>query len=528
MSSCPLLIIGSGFGGSILALIALRLGYPVVLIEKGRHPRFAIGESSTPLTNLILEQIARDYDLPFLATLSKWGSWRKHHPELRVGLKRGFSFFHHQPGMEPDRDHPQDWELLVAASPHNQIADTHWHRSDFDAFLAEKAVAAGVDLRQDTVIEDLQHHPMKDRVEVKLNSNGFSSKLTVNRIIDASGPRGALHRLLGLASEPFSWMPNTDTLLTHFKGVKPWTEVINDTYQEAPYPPDSAAVHHIFPSGWCWILRFDNDLASCGVVMKNDSVHGRSLAKGALGWSSFLENFPALQRTFASATPVEPWYYQAQLPWRSKTLCGPYYTLLPSAFGFLDPILSTGFPLTLLGVQRLARTLQDPVRLSHWPQSLDEYERDTRRELAWTEKLVAALYANMKCFHRFRKLTLIYFTALSYTETCHRLERVPFDPGFLLSKDPRFVCGLDPLLDQAMEMNTTTPSSQDAVWTKHLFKVLEPYDLGGLTRADRQSHYPVLADDLYHAASKAGSTPGEMAAMLHRAGFFSDSTISSF
>ena len=52
-------VIGSGFGGSLIAMIARQLGRSVILIERGRHPRFAIGESSTPLANLLLEEIAR-------------------------------------------------------------------------------------------------------------------------------------------------------------------------------------------------------------------------------------------------------------------------------------------------------------------------------------------------------------------------------------------------------------------------------------------------------------------------------------
>jgi hypothetical protein len=57
-----LAIVGSGFGGSLLAMIARRLGRSVVLLERGRHPRFAIGESSTPLANLLLEEMAIRYE----------------------------------------------------------------------------------------------------------------------------------------------------------------------------------------------------------------------------------------------------------------------------------------------------------------------------------------------------------------------------------------------------------------------------------------------------------------------------------
>ena len=65
-----LAIVGSGFGGSILAMIARRLGYRVMLLERGRHPRFAIGESASPLAGVLIEQLADRYDLPRLRPLS--------------------------------------------------------------------------------------------------------------------------------------------------------------------------------------------------------------------------------------------------------------------------------------------------------------------------------------------------------------------------------------------------------------------------------------------------------------------------
>src|ERR1700760_589533 len=68
-----LAIVGSGFGGSLMAMVAHRLGLSVVLLEQGRHPRMAIGESTTPLSNLFLEQLSAKYDLPRIAPLAKWG-----------------------------------------------------------------------------------------------------------------------------------------------------------------------------------------------------------------------------------------------------------------------------------------------------------------------------------------------------------------------------------------------------------------------------------------------------------------------
>ena len=47
-------IIGSGFAGSLLARLLALSGRDVVLLERDDHPRFALGESSTPLGNLAL------------------------------------------------------------------------------------------------------------------------------------------------------------------------------------------------------------------------------------------------------------------------------------------------------------------------------------------------------------------------------------------------------------------------------------------------------------------------------------------
>src|SRR5258708_39955322 len=104
--------LGGGFAGSLLALMLSRQR-DVVLIERGRHPRFALGESSTPLADLALAEIARDYDLPWLAPLAKYGTWKRAYPDLPCGLKRGFTFAKHHKGQAfvPDPEHRN--ELFV-------------------------------------------------------------------------------------------------------------------------------------------------------------------------------------------------------------------------------------------------------------------------------------------------------------------------------------------------------------------------------------------------------------------------------
>src|SRR4029079_11711772 len=98
------------------------LVYGVVLLERGTHPRFAIGESSTPLANLSLERIGTRYGLEDCWALAAHGRWLELCPELRRGLKRGCTCSR----QEPDESLDGGARLLVAASPSDAASDTHW------------------------------------------------------------------------------------------------------------------------------------------------------------------------------------------------------------------------------------------------------------------------------------------------------------------------------------------------------------------------------------------------------------------
>src|SRR6185312_15797581 len=116
--------------GSLCALLLSRIGIDSVMVDRAVHPRFAIGESSTPTTDRVLADLARRYDLPRIAPLARYGPWKRTYPEIPCGQKRGFSYFHHEPGehFRPDPDHAN--ELLVTASSEPESADTHWFRAE--------------------------------------------------------------------------------------------------------------------------------------------------------------------------------------------------------------------------------------------------------------------------------------------------------------------------------------------------------------------------------------------------------------
>ncbi|HVT96212.1 MAG TPA: NAD(P)/FAD-dependent oxidoreductase [Acidobacteriaceae bacterium] len=509
-------VVGSGFAGSLLAMIACRLGRSVILIEKGTHPRVVIGESSTPLSNLLLEELATRYDLPALLPLAKWGTWQRAYPNIAVGLKRGFTFHHHELGAAHIDDPDRGDQLLVAASPHDAIADTHWYRADFDQLLVEAAKKLGAEYVDRVNLRQFEED--ERGVWLRGERQGVEVQFRARFVIDATGPRGFLHRALQIRERELPDFARTQALYSHFSGVGRLENGRFDRSAGAapPYPIDDAAVHHIFDGGWIWVLQFNNGITSAGVAATDVCASRLRMDEGEAAWKRLLEGIPALQEQFSGATAVRPFTHMPQVGFRSERMVGNRWALLPSAAGFVDPLLSTGFPLTLLGVERLARILEDEWEKPGFAASLQEYAEQSDRELLATARLIGALYANMSNFPVFIALTLLYFAAASFSETARRLGKPDLATSFLLCEDPVFGPASRNLIERARRTMTCGESEQ---LIRDIHTVLEPFNIAGLGRAERRNWYPVVAQDLFDGASKLGATHAEVEAMLQRCGF---------
>jgi tetracycline 7-halogenase / FADH2 O2-dependent halogenase len=490
-----LAIVGSGFGGSLLAMIARRLGLRVLLLEKGRHPRFAIGESSTPLANLLLEEIAHRYNLPRLLPFCKYGAWQREYPHIACGLKRGFSFFHHHLGRALSGARSE--QLLVAASPHDGIADMHWYRADFDKFLCGEAVRLGAEYMDEIALDAPQ---LGAEVRLQGTRHGESLHFRAKFLVDATGPRGFLQRALHLGEDALPAMPPTQALYSHFENVRRMGELFD--FDAPPYPVDDAALHHVFEGGWIWVLRFNNGLVSAGIAARDEWANGLNLSEGESAWRRLLARFPSIQAQFQNARAVLPFVHAPRLSFCSSQVVGERWAMLPFAAGFVDPLLSTGFPLTLLGVVRLGAILENGV-----PQNaLQLYARQTRAELFAASRLIGALYRNMHDFQNFAALSLLYFAAASYSETARRLGKPELTGGFLLHDHAQ----IGPAFEKCL---------QNGASREQILQTIAPIDVAGLTRTDREGWYPVDADDLFAAAHKVGASRQEIEALLKACGF---------
>jgi len=514
-----IVIAGSGFGGTILARVLARQGHDVTVVEKGAHPRFALGESTTPLANLALERLAARYDLPDLHHLAAYGRWLRRLPELRRGLKRGFTFYRHEAGR-PFRNGPDnEARALIAASPENALADSHWLRSDLDHHFVRRARAEGVDLWERCELLEASREGPRWRLRGRgLGESGeMETELVLDAdfVIDATGPAGFLAGALGLEDTTDRLSTRSGLVFGHFEGVRLFEEVAREegaSLSPGPYPDDAAAVHHLLDEGWMYVLRFDSGLVSAGILFDGELPEGSPEDL----WGGVLDRYPSLAAQFAGARPLFPLRSQIRIQHRRSQAVGEGWLLLPHTYAFVDPLFSTGIAWTLLGVERVAQLFEAVSGGLPSPRALARYETRLDTEAGRIDRLIALAYRARRDFRLLVAVSGLYFAAVSFAESRRRLVDGGDDPwdGFLGVGDPVF----DRLFEEAPERLDAALSGALSVddFESWLREGIAPRNVAGLADPSRRNLYPVDLDLLVERAPLLGLTPEKLRGRLHR------------
>lgn len=362
-------ILGAGMAGAMLGAVLARNGVKVLLIDAGTHPRFAVGESTTPHTSVLTHIIADRYGVPEITPLASFEGIKKH-VSSNCGQKQNFGFVFHREGSSQRPE--QTNQLLI---PVERRTETHLFRQDIDAYLYAVALKYGAHGRQATRIADIDIDTERG-VLLRAESG---ERFRASYLVDAGGFRSPLAEALDLRESPTRARHHSRCLFTHMIGVKPYDDAPSARLHEHPNPWHHGTLHHVFEGGWFWVIPFDNNpwshnpLCSVGLTL-DPRVHPKPEGVGAQEeFDSFLERFPQIAWQFKDAVAARPWVSSGRLQYSAKRLVGDRYCLTSHAAGFIDALYSRGLTNSLEMVNALGWRLIEAAGDGDWSTARFEY-----------------------------------------------------------------------------------------------------------------------------------------------------------
>jgi FADH2 O2-dependent halogenase len=505
MKRFDIAILGSGFASSLCGAILAKQGKSVIIIDRSKHPRFSIGESTTPAADFLLHHLAQKYGLNELLPLCTYGEWKNYYPEVRCGCKRGFSYVWHGDGTDYKATANHANELMVTANASRDVADTQWYRPDVDGFFMRVAIQCGVVVWEQATIEAMNRSHGRWSISGKIDTIGSNSRSEIQSfeinagfVIDGSGPNSPLMATQGGEDLTASLLTNTNAVFGHFYGGQStldWLRERGARISDFPYPFDQAAVHHVFRDGWMWQIGFDTDLTSLGFVTNLQSSgnlrHGRSsmpldvvpdASAAREAWEERLHRYPVLKELYGGLAEADFPGRMFALPriqrLRSQA-AGDGWAALSFTVGFIDPLHSTGIAHSLSTVERICKILLESEPLQ-FASHLRSYSKEVIGELKHIDRMIATCYAALGNFELFTAATMIYFAAAI---TLERHRGLNLDTGFLLAKDACFQKIVEKTHHSLFELNKSQkPASPHQVRSvlESVTKQLVPYNDVGL------------------------------------------------
>jgi FADH2 O2-dependent halogenase len=393
---CDFLIVGSAIASALLGTILAHRGYKVVLLEKGHHPKFAIGESTIPQTSLMLLALSLRYGIPEFERL---GSFEEITRALTpaCGKKSNFGFIFQRPGQPHD---PSECHQLGVARQH--FSETHLYRQDIDSHLLITAIRYGCKVLQHTDITGIE---MDDKgVSIETN-RGVAVRARC--LVDGTGYDSFLAKKLALRDSPPAVRTRSRTLFVHMVGVRPFDQCVaaDETHLGKLADWHQGTLHHIFRDGWMWIIPFDNHPAAinpvCSVGLQLDP-ESRPKPKDLDPFEEFrsiIADYPELRQQFEDAKPIREWVSSGRLQYTSHKAVGDRWCLLSHSAGFIDPLFSRGLSNTVEVLSLAASTLIAAARDDDFSEGrLKPIEILQNNTIAANDTLVHGAYVSFKDF----------------------------------------------------------------------------------------------------------------------------------
>lgn len=349
-------VAGGGPAGSATAIALAGRGFRVVLLERDRFPRFHIGESLLATANDAFDRLGLSERIAAAGFQRKWGASLSTCDGM-AGRPVDFS-------SSPELRKPQTWQVP---------------RDRFDALLLERATEAGVDVRQEHRVIDVDF--TADAATLRVAAPGGELAISVRAAIDASGRNGLLARKLGLRrDEP--QLANV-AIYAHFSGVP-------------RLPGRNAGDIRIVArrdAGWFWLIPIADDLMSVGVVLPKALYLGRERGDPERMLAALVAETPAVAELMAGAERQWPVRVERDYSYAARRYAGDRWLLVGDAGSFLDPVFSSGVSVALDSGLEAADALAAAARAGDFrAQRFARFERLQERRFEVFRRFVLAFY----------------------------------------------------------------------------------------------------------------------------------------
>ena len=321
------IVIGGGPAGATAATLIAQQGHRVAVFERDRFPRFHIGESLIPQTYWVLQRLnmldklkgspfVKKYSVQFISDKGR--------------LSEPFYFHDHRP-----HESSQTWQV---------------RRAEFDHLMLQNAREHGVECFEGARVYDvLFDGAQATGVRVSIGQDAPIEEIRAKVVVDASGQQSLLLGKLGLRE----WDPvlKKAALWTYFKGAR----------REAGQDEGGTIVMQTQEKkGWFWYIPLQDDIVSVGVVAGYDHLFKN---RGTTDFETlFFEEVarcPGVQPRIANAERCDIFRAQKEYSYRTRQAAGDGWVMVGDAFGFLDPLYSSGILLALVSGEMAADAISE-------------------------------------------------------------------------------------------------------------------------------------------------------------------------
>jgi len=368
------IVVGGGPAGSSTAALVAEHGYRVLLLERARLPRFHVGESLIPETYWQLKRLG------LLEKMKQSSFPRKYSVQfVSDGSKESAPFY------------------FDDNNPHESSVTWQVVRSEFDRMIMDRATELGATVHSSAQVTDVRY---EDGVAVGVNcrltdedGNKVDRSLSCRVVVDATGQSAFIsNRRKDREPDP---LLKKGTIWTYFQGA-----------HRGPGKDEGATIimQTEDKKSWFWYIPLPDDIVSVGCTGSMDYMFGGSYSNAESVFQRELDRCPAMTKRLSAATRTTDFFTTKDFSYYSGQGAGDGWVLVGDAFGFIDPVYSSGVFLALKSGELAADAIHDALqrddvsgpRLGQWQPMFKNGIENFR-------KLVYAFYAPNFSFGSFMK-----------------------------------------------------------------------------------------------------------------------------